>query len=777
MSDIFYSEVDRNLWQELNARGQSGKFNRNTADLDFMLGKVANVAIVPYNLDKNNPEIKYTIREAILGGKTVISNEYLPSGEQGFLSDRRYTVYNKLRKSDNNNEDSIPSGERLNKSRRIPPYITSMDMTIGDHSMGLLNSVTMNFTIPNPERDLNYIESVYFRPGRHVTVIIEHPESAILTKQTTNGLLSEDSLPTAEVLKKSKKNYTQSDLDRFRKLNCVVFDGVITSFTLDYQTDMTVTATLNIIGTSNVYTDVSLIINSSEKTKTDTEETDTETEIYPSFFKNLSDEVENAVTNGVWPEYKNNEKLRWELYTSPFDIFDGAPYPGMDSQRYISLAWVVDYCNRVILTKTKETIPDSMIVFTPNDFLCTSNYYSRMVSCNPMRILFGGSNGAKWRDYGNEFSNTIANPDDDPAQSNLNYNLYSDISIDALLGVDPGPDPNVFGSVFVTYNSQDGSAEGKKQSERVVNLTDNMVGSIGFNDDGTDQLVFFPTALMINMEVLQENIKSLEEQKIFTISNLLNSLSDEVYNATGHAINLKLVSHPELPEFLIWYDCNHIKSLKSTTPVKPYPIPMFANHPSGTVIRDFKFSGKLPSDASNLAYVLNSDPSEIAESDIAPFVSYMYTANTIERSAADHSETITNIISDSELVEIKQKYKEAHERYVEELALAQGALGGDFFNLEKQSALAAALQKYVQYPTPDIITTNQMIAPVIPFDVEFTIDGINGFRYGDVLTFDALPSRYKINCVFCIISVTHNVTTEGQWTTTVRCIMRPKIDS
>ena len=88
----------------------------------------------------------------------------------------------------------------------------------------------------------------------------------------------------------------------------------------------------------------------------------------------------------------------------------------------------------------------------------------------------------------------------------------------------------------------------------------------------------------------------------------------------------------------------------------------------------------------------------------------------------------------------------------------------------------SALQKYIQYPSPDIQLSSEIAAPTIPFEVEFTIDGINGFRYGDVLTFDGLPDRYKKNAVFCVISVTHTVGTDGQWTTTVRCIMRPKID-
>ena len=84
--------------------------------------------------------------------------------------------------------------------------------------------------------------------------------------------------------------------------------------------------------------------------------------------------------------------------------------------------------------------------------------------------------------------------------------------------------------------------------------------------------------------------------------------------------------------------------------------------------------------------------------------------------------------------------------------------------------------QYIKYPTDDIRVSNLLATPMFPFTADFSIDGINGFRYGDVLQFDALPERYKTNAVFSIINVTHNVTVDGEWTTNVKCIMRPNIE-
>jgi hypothetical protein len=87
-----------------------------------------------------------------------------------------------------------------------------------------------------------------------------------------------------------------------------------------------------------------------------------------------------------------------------------------------------------------------------------------------------------------------------------------------------------------------------------------------------------------------------------------------------------------------------------------------------------------------------------------------------------------------------------------------------------------SLKEWVTYQNESFKENYQVKNPVIPFEVEFTLDGINGFKWGDVLTFDALPSRYKRNCVFSIISITHNVTDTGEWKTNIKCITRAQIN-
>ncbi len=43
--------------------------------------------------------------------------------------------------------------------------------------------------------------------------------------------------------------------------------------------------------------------------------------------------------------------------------------------------------------------------------------------------------------------------------------------------------------------------------------------------------------------------------------------------------------------------------------------------------------------------------------------------------------------------------------------------------------------------------------------------------------FKGLPARYTNNTVFSVVGVSHSVNDSGEWTTNIKCIMRPKIDN
>ena len=741
MSEIFYSEVDANLWGELNARAAAGYSSRTNKDIDFMVGKVANVMIIPYE-DETKTKV---LDAAILGGKTVRDIHFLPDGQFGFLRGRKVnpTAFKKT-----NADDPIYVGPRGLSNFRTPPYITSTDITIGDHSMGLLNSATVNFKIPDVSRDLEYYENVYFRPGRNVTIIIEHPESAIITGPEKNRL-TDSTLPSLAKFKNLNPNFNEKDLESYRKLNMVRFDGLITSFEFNFETDMSVTATISVKGTSNVYTDLSLVINGDTKetdpaaknASTDIKLTPTEeieglelSKSLPSFYTQLQRDLEIVyqlkINKDLTDEQRKQlQQERTKIAGSDVGAADNAYWiieklaDGVE-YRFISLGYLINFVNRIILTKSSLSVPGAKIWFgsyqTMQSTFFISKYYKYMASANPLKMIFPNKTMCT---YGNK----------------LLYTNLEDI------------DTTLF-----------------KNDPFIINLK-----------DGTT--VINTPNIMINLDAIGSVIKRLEDNKTFTVSTLLTEISSIVYINSGHSIDLKLITHPVDPTLLLWYDSKYVTDLgQSDKPVKPYRVPIGKN-PVGALVRDFKLSGKLPQNASNLSYTLNVNPGEISESDIAPYLAYMYNSNTVKRVIKTATGEYDDIYGSKEeemfKVQLAENYKKTHLKYVEQLQQSKKKYVEDPFNTPAQIGLSNALQKYVQFPTETFVLSNELASPVIPISAEFTIDGINGFRYGDVLSFaDILPPRYTQNMAWSIAGVTHTVDNTGVWTSNIRTIARPRIE-
>ena len=748
MSDIFYSEVDANLQKELNARAAAGIRNRTTADINYMVSKIANVQITPYATAKRES----TIEAAILGGLNVRQGEYLPTGPQGYTNDRKFSVTDE--------KNGGPVQERTNTSKRIPPYITGVDIQIGDDSLGVMQTANINITVPNPTRDLNYIESVYLRPGRHVTVAIQHPETALLSKDETEGLLTSKVMPSAEAIKKLYPNATQEQIESFKKMNQFLFDGIIISFTLSYQTDASVAVSLVIRGTSAVYTDVSMTMGNAAKQtqKTSPQVDDLGIPIIPLIEllgdnatqldidiaalaeaaqisadnkqrnlefveiinKAIQEKRDNIDSPGITPLSTKDKGIFIdpdEANRRDISYIWGEPYAGKPFRAYITLKALIEFINENILVKLQSVTGNSTKIICDRE-INTSKYYEHLVSADPNNIFFAGQATYGTRTWYGQL-----------------------LAVNTLVGAEQ---------------------------------------SISFSNKNNEDPKSFPGLMYISLQFIQDTLLSINQAEMNTVNEFLKTLSSKIYYASGGAYQMSLITHPEIQNVLLYYDSNNVKGFKEPVPI-PYPVPMFANDVAdgvGTIVKDFQFNGKLPSDASTLSYVLNQDPADISESDIAPFLSYMYSANTIERSGPN--ETIKNIISPETLQKIEADYKGKHEQYVNELTdPISGSIaiyGKDKDESENQKALHTSLRRYIQYPTDTIKNTNQLKAPIIPFDASFTIAGINGFRYGDVLKFNGLPDRYTINTVFSIMAINHSVSDTGEWNTEIRCIMRPKID-
>ena len=181
MSEIFYTQLDKNLATELDTRALAGR-TRDNKSIDYMVGKVANVKITAYEGNGSTDKELFT-----LGGETVRGASYQPGGVEGFLTDGATRTLRELSWVADGVGDkatfvpTLKDTVRQNSNNRVPPYVSSANISVGDHSMGLLNTATFVIEISNPERDLDFIEEIFFRAGRYIKMQFEYPPSAVIT--------------------------------------------------------------------------------------------------------------------------------------------------------------------------------------------------------------------------------------------------------------------------------------------------------------------------------------------------------------------------------------------------------------------------------------------------------------------------------------------------------------------------------------------------------------------------------------------------------------------
>lgn len=700
----FYSKVNENLQLELRARGKAGVYNRRTEDLRYMLEKIANVQLTPY-IDS---EFKKPIEEAILGGKSMQGNSYVPTGPYGYLTaidevnipgDREYTL-DIVQYDANTGEWNSSPKLTQNKSRRTGPYIRSADINIADNSNGMLNECTINITIPDPQHDLEYIESVYFRPGRRLRVEVQHPESAVLTMKSTQGKLKIESDIREKVRNLKNKTITEAELDSYFKLNACRFDGIITSFTWNYTDSMLVDATIQVRGTSNVFTDLNFIINQ-DNADAKTEDNEAATRVAPgdipkdaktdSYYQSLLNEINTKIDETDPKTY----------YRDPTNLNKFAIKDTVNGYTYITLYWLIESINRLILSKHEVKYE---ILFDSS--LCKSNYYAELVSADPEQVLL-------------------------PDLINRTYGTNQYLQ-------------DIFKIAF------------PNQNEKIFKLQEG-------NSD-----YYNPTCILININTIKSTVDSSKN-----VNELLKKISTLISTTTGNAIELNLLTppDPDQQDNLLWFD----KKLIANQDTQPFSIPMNSNHEFGTAVRDFTMDAKLPNSVASLSYVLSGNVSKINESDISPFLAYMYSTNTVVRSGNNESRTPLTKENEDAIKELDKSYRTKAQDILKTLKQNKITLGANIKNSAAKTSLFSALKQYVSYPTESIKDSVKIAPPVIPIAVDFTVDGINGFRYGDVLIFDMLPTRYKNNVVWQIFNINHTINDKGEWTTKIKCQMRTKI--
>lgn len=266
----------------------------------------------------------------------------------------------------------------------------------------------------------------------------------------------------------------------------------------------------------------------------------------------------------------------------------------------------------------------------------------------------------------------------------------------------------------------------------------------------------FPSRIYIDTLVIRDIITSLDGtpgdlSKQPTVKNLLIQISELILNHTGKAINMVLVQHPTIPDVLLYTDSFYTKS---TTNVFEFTLPAFATKTGASVVREFTLTSNVPTSVKNMIFGVES-----------------WNTGTQKQTAYN-----PYIYADGDAkIKLQQDWANRHKTALLELGdkkydyVLKPDVPEIIDNLEK------ALENYVSFYYENIEDSIEQTKSIFPMDLEFTIDGINGFKFGDVLNFDGLPKRYTDAFVFTVLGISHTVQTSGQWQTKIKCNPRVRI--
>ena len=165
---------------------------------------------------------------------------------------------------------------------------------------------------------------------------------------------------------------------------------------------------------------------------------------------------------------------------------------------------------------------------------------------------------------------------------------------------------------------------------------------------------------------------------------------------------------------------------------------------------------------------LYEDWSNLLESDV-------YNINTYQGTTSQYGEVDTTIVSSAEINEMQDEAEPTvEEKRAAQLQKFRAANNKILINQGYRMVMSEA--EYIREVTIQKGETTIVKRPnLLPFNISVTIDGIATIQPGDTFRVDYLPEIYKRN-VFCqTMNVTHNVNSDG-WFTTLETAFRPMPD-
>lgn len=249
---------------------------------------------------------------------------------------------------------------------------------------------------------------------------------------------------------------------------------------------------------------------------------------------------------------------------------------------------------------------------------------------------------------------------------------------------------------------------------------------------------------MINVEWLKEMLKNMgtltaDAQKSAnkTVGKFLQNILDIIHTNSGTRFKLSVVSNPkDETEFFI-IDSNYVENK-----IEPYQITAVTDN---SICRSVSLTAKVPSEMATAAFVANTNT-------LAPMGAGITSLNGAAAASPPNTESAQTQF------ETAKKNMDATDK------------GPTSDNV---TAMQAAIKRLYVGGSNSGGTKPENEAIPFPIDFSCTLDGIEGFVFGNAITCNYLPTVYqqKQKVAFTITKVEHTIT-GNDWTTTLSTVCR-----
>lgn len=308
-----------------------------------------------------------------------------------------------------------------------------------------------------------------------------------------------------------------------------------------------------------------------------------------------------------------------------------------------------------------------------------------------------------------------------------------------------------------------------------------------------------PTSLgniLLNVAFLSSILESLgktTDKGEKSTSNTLNDFFKKIFTSinlnSGGAIKISTAANPKNIKEILIIDTQYMPA-----EIQPVVIPAISEN---SICRAMSLSAKIPSELTSAASVAaNSGAGSVNSDGIKPFTKFntKMIKKDLEEQPTDEVqkiidktkeaiEALTNKLKD---LQSYAKLQEGEIDFSDDIKEVKEEIDVLNKNLKTATiALASPLELIgARGPSTEFVADAQAYlksvgsdknySVVYPLDFSFTIDGINGIKFGDAVTSNYMPAVYRDNstrCAFTVLNVSHEIS-GGDWTTSCTTVFR-----